>query len=503
MLRRLDTYLNSITMYKLLLYGLRVLAAISLTFSLVGITSLSFPGLVLSLLLLVTATYSTNKFFSYFWQVQTNTESYILTAMILFFVLPPATTLERGVFIFLAGAIAMTSKFIIAYHGKHIFNPAAYTVALLGLFGLLHSAWWIGSGVLWPFTLMLGLLMVRKLRREYLFAVFAGVSLVFTVLMAIIQHNSVVEALNLLLTGSPLIFLGTIMVTEPSTMPSRKRDQIIFAAFVAVLYAGHWKVGGIFINPELALCLGNIYAFAVSPQYRMRLQLKEVHQISEHVYDFAFTPDRKPVFTPGQYMEWTLPHYKHDSRGNRRTFTIASSPTEDTVHLGVKFYEPSSSYKKALLAMKPGQILFAGQIAGNFILPVDPSEKLVCIAGGIGITPFRSMLKYLVDTGQTRDIVLFYAVSNAAELAYQDVLDKAITHGVQVFPVLGSKEIPDTWDGLTGFIDGTMITQHVPDYKERTFYISGPQIMVEAAKHNLSAIGIRRSRFVTDYFSGY
>jgi ferredoxin-NADP reductase/Na+-translocating ferredoxin:NAD+ oxidoreductase RnfD subunit len=484
-------------------WGLRALVAISLAFSFTGVLTVPFWGLVLSSVLLITSTYLTNKLLSYVWRVQTNTESYILTGLILFFVLPPATTPTRAIFIFLAGAIAMASKFIIAYHGKHIFNPAAFSVALLGIFGLLHSNWWVGSSVLWPFVLLFGLLVLRKIRRFYLFGVFAVISLLIIALMGIVQDESLSETLMLAITSSPLLFLGTIMLTEPSTMPARKRDQIVFAAVVAILFATAWNIGGVHIYPEVALVLGNIYAFAVSPKYRLLLRLKEIRPISKQVYDFVFVPDRKPEFEPGQYMEWTLPYQKHDSRGNRRTFSIASSPTEDAVHLGVKFYEPGSTYKTALRNLKPGQGMYAGQIGGEFTLPKDTTEKLVFIAGGIGITPFRSMLKYIIDTGQTRNIVLFYAVSSPDEIAYKEILDEASKHGVQVIQVLGSKEVPAAWTGLTGYVDTALISERVPDYAERTFFVSGPPFMVDAIKRNLHQLHVGRERIVSDYFPGY
>src|SRR5260370_1410080 len=121
-------------------------------------------------------------------------------------------------------------------------------------------------------------------------------------------------------------------------------------------------------------------------------------------------------------MEFTLAHPHSDSRGNRRYFTLASSPTENLVHLGIRFYDQGSSFKQAMFQMNGKTQFVAAQIAGDFTLPTDPSQKLVFIAGGIGITPFRSMLKYLLDTHQRRDIVMFYANRRVDEIVYKDVL---------------------------------------------------------------------------------
>ena len=242
----------------------------------------------------------------------------------------------------------------------------------------------------------------------------------------------------------------------------------------------------------MVLIAGNLFDFGLNHKQSYTLRLKEKIKISDRVYDFIFEPNRALRFVPGQYMEWTLKHKRIDGRGNRRSFTIASSPTEPLVHLGVKFYEPSSSYKKALLALSPGDKIAASGLAGSFTLPSDVSKKLVFVAGGIGITPFRSMLKYMIDTNEVRDIVLFYGLSSAQEAAYKDVLRAAQAHGVTVVPVV----MPAVFDELK-------IKHYVPDYEHRLFYLSGPHGMVEAYKDLLHNMGIRSDSIVTDYFSGY
>ena len=107
--------------------------------------------------------------------------------------------------------------------------------------------------------------------------------------------------------------------------------------------------------------------------------------------------------------------------------------------------------------------------AGNFTLPKDKAEKLVFIAGGIGITPYRSMIKFLIDTNSHRDIVLFYAVSTPSDFVYKELFDKA------------GKTIGLKTEYVVGRIDEEIIKK-APDYKNRKFYLSGPQGMVNAYK---------------------
>ncbi len=492
LLRPIDNFLNNLTMYRLLGYGLTLLAAISLLYSALGTLQLPFAGMLLSLAMLLVSCFLVNMVMSRIWQVPSNSESWAITAFILFFILPQATDPTKTALIFLAGAIAMASKYIIAWQGKHLFNPAAFAAVCLGLPGLLYPSWWIGSSLLWPFALVFGLLVVRKIRRFPLSLSFVIVSSITIAITAIVQQADLNETMQLALTASPLIFLGTIMLTEPVTMPPLRRQQVIFGTLVGLLYALPIKFGDISLYPEMALVLGNIYAFAVSPKYRLRLRLQEVQTISDQVRHFVFTPDRKLDFHPGQYLEWTLGHAHSDSRGNRRTFTIASSPTEPTIQLGVKLYQPSSSFKKALLALKPGDRLYAGELAGNFILPKDPTKPLVFIAGGIGITPFRSMLKYLVDSSQKRDITLLYLVSKPEEVAYKDVLGQAETLGVRVVILANGEQL-----------DAQRIQDAVPDFAGRMFYLSGPNKMVESYVATLRTMKVPRTHIETDHFSGY
>ena len=217
-----------------------------------------------------------------------------------------------------------------------------------------------------------------------------------------------------------------------------------------------------------------------------------------------FSTARPFYFKPGKYLEWTLGHGKTDSRGNRRYFTIASSPTEKEIRMGIKFYPNGSSFKKKLLSMNNNDIIVASGLAGNFTLPRDKNKKLVFIAGGIGITPFRSMLKYLLDTKQKRDIILLYSNRTPADMAYKSILDQAKNDlGIKTIYTITNKPFFDMWQGKTGYIDARMIMQEVPDYSERYFYLSGTHSMVTTFNNILQQIGVKKSRIKKDFFPGF
>jgi ferredoxin-NADP reductase len=249
--------------------------------------------------------------------------------------------------------------------------------------------------------------------------------------------------------------------------------------------------------------VGNIFSYAVSPKGRFMLTLLQKNMLGDGVYEFVFATDKRFGFKPGQYLEWTLEHKYPDNRGNRRYFTIASAPGEQTVNLGVKFYEPMSTYKRALMAMKEGDILSASHLAGDFTLPADAKRKFVFIAGGIGVTPFRSMVGHMLDTNDTRPTTILYANKTAKEVAYKELFDQAQRQlGTKVVYALSDEPAPVPGH-YQGKIDAVLIKKEIPDYAERTFYISGPHSMVESFQKTLGAMGVPRWHIKVDFFPGF
>ncbi len=498
----IDGLLNRFTMYRILVLVLGTLAALSVIFAFFGRFSSSPTALIISMAALLAGAYVADRGFGKLFEVTSNMESSLISALILFLIVQPAHTIGEVGILTLTGAVSSASKFLITWHGKHIFNPSAFAAAILSLTGLQAVTWWIGSSVLWPFALILGLLVVRKIRRIPLVITFFVFAVALQYALFVHAHQPILADMKHALLASPLIFLGTIMLTEPATMPPRRNLQILFAALVAGLYVTAFRIGPFRIYPEVALLVGNLYAFAVSPKLRARLQLAEIQKISDRVYNYVFTPDQRFAFVPGQYMEWTLPGVRYDSRGNRRTFTIASSPTEPTVQLGLKYFEPASTFKKALYDMQPGDTIYASQLAGDFTIRGSETKQLAFIAGGIGITPFRSMIKNATDLGQACDIVLLYIVSQADELAYSDELLAAQAVGIKTYPIV--TDLSYKADGVTtAKLTQELITKLIPDYSSRAFYVSGSNGMVDATQSYLHSLGIPRRRIKTDHFSGY
>jgi ferredoxin-NADP reductase/Na+-translocating ferredoxin:NAD+ oxidoreductase RnfD subunit len=498
----IDSLLNKITMYRFVVYSLAIMVGVGILFAFQHRLPFTPTALVISFALILGSAYVTDRGFSRLFRSPSNMESALITSLILLLIVQPAHSIETGLVLILGGAVSSASKYLIAVNGKHIFNPAAFAAATLSLTGLQAATWWIGSAIFWPYTAVLGLLIMRKIKRTPMVLAFGIVACALQCFIFLFHHELDGSLLRHMLFASPLIFLASVMLTEPATMPPRRSLRLVFAVLVAVLYVEAWKIGPFIIYPEVALLLGNIFAWLVSPKFRVRLELKEIHRVSDRVYDYVFKPDHRFSFLPGQYMEWTLAEVPYDSRGNRRTFTIASSPTEEEVHLGIKYYEPASMYKATLDKLEPGDVVYASQLAGNFTLKGNEKKKLVFIAGGIGITPFRSMIKYVTDMETPVDVTLIYAVNDPKEFAYVREIQAAAAVGVRVVPVVTDLNYQRS-GVITSKVTAELVKQEVPDYPERTFYVSGPNAMVDATTAHLHALGVFGTRIITDHFSGY
>lgn len=499
-----DTFLNSITMYRLVLYYLIALLVLATVFGLFGVIPVDPANLAFSTLLILAVSWAANATFARSFRAPANVESVYITAFILALIISPvAYTDYAGVgFIVFAAAWAMASKFILAVHKKHIFNPAAFGVAFAALAINQGATWWAGGYLpLFPLMFIGGVLIARKIRRFDLVVSFLVVALL--TIAATATNGRVGTALSLTLLRSPIFFLAFVMLTEPLTMPPMRLGRLCYGAIVGFLFAPNVHLGPILFTPELALLAGNLFTYFISPEGRFTLTLVEKNKLADGTYEFVFVPDALFDFRPGQYLEWTLESHVSDNRGNRRYFTIASSPTEKDVRLGVKFYEPKSGFKLALDALKVNGTVSASQLAGDFVLPKNPEKKLVFIAGGIGVTPFRSMVRYLVDTNDTRPVTLLYSNKTASEIAYKETFDEAERAiGMKIIYALTGEPAPVS--GVhNGKIDAALIAKEIPDYKERIFYISGPHGMVKASADILRGMGVPRLNIKTDHFPGF
>lgn len=489
-------------MYRLVLFYLITLLAGGVVLAALGVIPYTPLAIIFSASVFILVSGITNELFSRVFSATPGNASFYITALILTSIVTPVTPGDlEGTLLLAALAVwAMGSKYLFAIGRKHIFNPAAFAVATSGLF-LAHSAsWWIaGSSYLMPIIFFGGFLIARKIQRLDLVIAFFVSSLATVYFLS----SGSTDALWMILLHAPVFFLAFTMLTDPATMPPTRDMRIAYGVLVGLWFAPGVHILNFYFSPEFALLLGNAFVYLVSPKGRFMLTLTKKEEIAQNTYEFTFVPEKTMPYLAGQYLEWTLPEGKKvDAKGNRRYFTIASSPTEKEVRLGVRMNGAPSSFKHTLLQLKIGDTVSAGQLAGDFTLPTNPKKKLVFIAGGIGVTPFRSMVQYILDTGK-RDVVMFYSNKKAEEVAYYDILERA-RQQIDMKTIYALTDDTRTFSGsYSGMINAEIIKKEVPDYRERTFYISGPRGMVLAFETALKDLGIKQSRVKTDYFPGF
>ena len=500
----IDSFLNRITMYRLTLWGLSLLAVLAVAFTLVGWLPYTGFELLISLMLLLIAARAANAVGVLFTKAAPTPESSYITALILFFILAPVQSSHDALFIMLAAVIAMLSKYILAINKKHLFNPAAFAVFVFSIFNIGTVTWWVATPIMLPFVAIFGFLLVHKLSRADLFWSFTIVAFAVFIVRSLLAGTDLVSSASLFITSFPVIFFGTIMLTEPQTTPPTKTDRIIYGGLTGILFSVAFQFGTLSATPEFALLVGNIYSFAVSRGKRIKLRFHSRKQLARDTYELAFVPETPISFQPGQYMEWTSPHQKKDSRGVRRYFTIASAPSDSFIRLGLKMPVESSTFKDSLKNIQKDMVLSATNAEGGFTLSKDPDQKIACIAGGIGITPFMSMFRHLAAQNARRDMVLIYAAATPLDFAYKDEIDSfRDSIGLRVYYLPTDFTELSDWDGPSGYLTNAIIQKDIPDFASRHWYLSGPDAMVKNYKWLVKGMGVHARNIKTDHFPGF
>jgi len=159
----------------------------------------------------------------------------------------------------------------------------------------------------------------------------------------------------------------------------------------------------------------------------IKLTLTRVTDESPTIRTFHFTPERPLDHQAGQFIELYLPHDSTDNKGDHRWFTLSNSPTENEVAITVDTpLKPAiiSSFKQALWQLQSGDAAQASDPLGDFVLPLNEATPLVWIAGGISITPFRSMAVWIADNKEARQIQLIHSTRTTNEHIFKKLLQQ-------------------------------------------------------------------------------
>jgi ferredoxin-NADP reductase len=235
----------------------------------------------------------------------------------------------------------------------------------------------------------------------------------------------------------------------------------------------------------------------------VRSLVKEKREVAKGTLLVIFDLQGQEVdFTPGQYfwVELIDPPYQ-DEKGPRRHISVVTSPTEGNV-LGLCTRLRDSAFKRSLAELEVGDEVEVEQPKGTFLLPEDTSKQYVFIAGGIGITVFRCMLRYIADKGLPHKVTLVYSNRDRESTPFLDELQE-LEQEVPGFRLVLTMTDDPGWEGETRLVDADVLREHLGDLDPLTFLVAGPPPMVEAIVGELHGAGLPEEQVLPDSFSGY
>lgn len=224
----------------------------------------------------------------------------------------------------------------------------------------------------------------------------------------------------------------------------------------------------------------------------MKLILKDKKPEAGDTISFIFKPQHPVRWLAGQYIHYTIPDPKSDARQEDRFFTISSATYQGHIQLTTRFAPQSSTFKKDLHDLPIGGSIEADTPEGDFVVE-NPDEHFIFIAGGIGITPYHSILLDLDHNNKPINVTLMYA-NRTPDFVFKDDLEKI----AQKHPSFKIKYFVDPQR-----IDEEAIRESVPDLKKPIYYVSGPEPMVEAFEKMLLEMDIPDQHIKRDFFPGY
>jgi ferredoxin-NADP reductase len=242
---------------------------------------------------------------------------------------------------------------------------------------------------------------------------------------------------------------------------------------------------------------------ATATAFTSKLNKKE--NLAEGTMGFYFAKPAGFQFKPGQYMDLTLiDPPETDAEGNIRSFSIASAPEDEYLLFATRMRD--TAFKRFLrTAARDTEIKMEGPM-GSFTLHNNSSKPAVFLAGGIGITPFSSIIRHAARAKLPHRLHLFYSNRRPEDAAFMSILQELEKENSNFKFIRSMSEMAksaQTWNGETGFINKDMLARYLPSLQGPIYYIAGPPAMVAAMRQMLVAAGVDEDDVRTEEFSGY
>ncbi len=226
---------------------------------------------------------------------------------------------------------------------------------------------------------------------------------------------------------------------------------------------------------------------------KFKIKLIDKNDVAKDTMAFRFAKPSGYVFAAGQHTGWTLINPAHtDAEGNARTFSFASAPHEDFLMIASRLRD--TAFKRVLHNLPAGRQVEIEEPFGDMILHSDSKRPAVLIAGGIGITPFRSIVLDAAHRHLAHQIFLFYSNRTPQDAPFLDELQSVDGFKFKLIPVFTEE---------SGHITSDLLKKHVSDLTKPVFYLAGPTKFVLAIRNLLTSSGVDDLSIKSEEFEGY
>ena len=281
-----------------------------------------------------------------------------------------------------------------------------------------------------------------------------------------------------------VVFVGTVHVLQVGYYVSGIGKQVVFVA----LGTG---AAALVVNTRV-----------IRP-WRMRRRPWRVEEVQEERGDastLVLVPEGHAgmTFLPGQFAWITLGETPFTLQQHPYSFSSSAQEAPNRVAFTIK---EEGDFSSEARTVQPGTPAFLEGPYGYFVPETDPGMGCVMIAGGVGVTPFRSMLRTFADRGDPRELHLIFANVSPDQVIFFEELEE-LRGRLHLTVVHVLEEPPEGWEGETGLLDPELLERHLPESPlEFEYFICGPEPMMNIAESVLRDLGIPQKRILSERFN--